>query len=224
MKKIVLLIIGFFMMMASMYLDFVFVSTPKGEGVEQRILYMMVPSGWLALLSFGVIFICSILYLTKRQERWDVIARSAAEIGIVTTSMTLLVGTIWGGARWGDIWATWRSGEPRLMTTLVLWFIYVAYFLVRSFANEESRGARFAAVVGIVGFVDVPIVALATTLWPRGMHPPLMVFQGTLPPDILLTLMFSISTFTVLFFVLLVLRITMANNEIELRQLREKVV
>jgi heme exporter protein C len=117
------------------------------------------------------------------------------------------------------VWWTW---EARLTATLILWLIYVAYFLVRSFAPEESRGARFAAVIGIIGFVDVPIIALATTLW-RGLHPPPLIFEGGLAPSMALTLMVSIFAFTVLFFVLLILRVSMENNEIDIKQLKEQV-
>ena len=219
MKRNILLAFGFILMMASLYLVFVWVQTEKMMGIVQRIFYLMVPVGWLALLSFLVVFICSILYLTKRQSRWDIIARSSAEIGIVCTTLALTVGSLWAKPIWG-VWWTW---EARLTATLVLWLIYLAYFMVRSFATEESRGARFAAVIGIVGFIDIPIVALATTLW-RGMHPPPLIFQESgLAPSMLLTLIVSIVAFTVLFFILLVLRVSMARSEVDIKQLKEAV-
>jgi len=218
MKRTILLVLGFLLMLVSLYLVFVWVPTEKEMGIVQRIFYLMVPVGWLALLSFLVVFIGSILYLAKRQTRWDTIARSSAEIGIVCTSLALTVGSLWAKPIWG-VWWTW---EARLTATLILWLIYLAYFMVRSFATEESRGARFAAVIGIVGFVDIPIVALATTLW-RGMHPPPLIFQNGLAPSMLLTLMVSITAFTVFFFILLVLRVSMANNEVEIKQMKEPV-
>ena len=224
MKRNVLLVLGFILMTLSLYRVFVYVHAKNAidtMGLVGKTFFLMVPVGWLALLAFFVIFICSILYLTKRQSRWDIIARSSAEIGIVCTSLAMIVGTIWGSVSWGNIWAVWRGGEPRLMATLVLWFIYLAYFLVRSFASEESRGARFAAVIGIVGFVDVPIVGMATSLW-RGQHPPPMIFTGDVASDLLLSLMISIAAFTVLFFILLVLRVSMANNEVDIKQLKER--
>ena len=218
MKRTILLVLGFLLMLVSLYLVFVWVPTEKEMGIVQRIFYLMVPVGWLALLSFLVVFIGSILYLAKRQTRWDTIARSSAEIGIVCTSLALTVGSLWAKPIWG-VWWTW---EARLTATLILWLIYLAYFMVRSFATEESRGARFAAVIGIVGFVDIPIVALATTLW-RGMHPPPLIFQNGLAPSMLLTLMVSITAFTVFFFILLVLRVSMANNEVEIKQMKEPI-
>ena len=107
-----------------------------------------------------------------------------------------------------------------MTATLVLWLIYLAYFLVRSFATEESRGARFAAVVGIVGFIDIPIIVLTTTLW-RGIHPGPLIFQGGLAPAMLLTLLVSIAAFTTLYSLLLIQRVSMKNDEIEIKRLKE---
>ncbi len=106
------------------------------------------------------------------------------------------------------------------MATRVLWFIYLSYFMVRSFATEESRGATFAAVVGIVGFIDLPIIILATTLW-RGMHPGPVIFQGGLAPPMLLTLLVSIVAFTTLYFLLLMQRVSMKNDEMEIERLKK---
>jgi heme exporter protein C len=200
-----------------MYLVFVYVPTEKEMGIVQRNFYLMLPMGWLAMLAFLIIFIGSILYLVKRASKWDILARSSAELGIVFTSLALIVGSLWARPIWG-VW--WAWDEPRLTATLVLWFIYLAYLVVRSFATEESRGARFAAVVGIIGFIDIPIVAMATSLW-RGLHPPLMIFQGGLAPAMLLTLLVSIAAFTALFFLLLMQKVSMRNDEIEVQRLKE---
>ncbi len=216
MKKNILLGLSFVLMAVSLYLVFVYVPTEKEMGIVQRIFYLMVPMGWLALLSFLIVFIGSILYLAKRESKWDILASSSAEVGIVFTTLALITGSIWAKPIWG-VWWTW---EPRLAATLVLWLIYLAYFMVRSFAAEESRGARFAAVVGIVGFVDIPIVVLATTLW-RGMHPGAVIFQGGLDPAMLLTLLVSIAAFTTLYSLLLMQRVSMKNDEIEIERLKE---
>ncbi len=180
MKRNILLWLSLALMMTALYLVFVYVPTEKEMGIVQRIFYLMVPMGWLALLSFLVVFIGSILYLVKRKSKWDILAHSSAEIGIVFTTLALIAGSLWAK----PIWGVWWSWEPRLTATLVLWLIYIAYLMVRSFAPEESKGARFAAVVGIVGFIDIPIVMLATTLW-RGIHPGAVIFQGGLEPSML---------------------------------------
>ena len=217
MKKNILLGLSFVLMVAALYLVFVYVPTEKEMGIVQRLFYLMVPMGWLAMLAFLIIFIGSILYLVKRESKWDILARSSAELGIVFTSLALVVGSTWARPIWG-VWWAWN--EPRLTATLVLWFIYVAYLMVRSFATEEARGARFAAVVGIIGFIDIPIVFLATSLW-RGMHPPLIIFQGGIAPPMLLTLLVSIAAFTALYFLLLMQRVSMQNAESELKRLKE---
>ncbi len=215
MKKNSLLGLSLVLMVAALYLVFVYVPTEKTMGIVQRIFYLMVPMGWLALLSFLVVFIGSILYLAKRESKWDILAHSSAEVGIVFTTLALIVGAIWAKPVWG-VWWTW---EPRLTSTLILWLIYLAYFMVRSFATEESRGARFAAVVGIVGFIDIPIVALATTLW-RGIHPGPVIFQGGLAPSMLLTLVVSLAAFTALYSLLLIQGVSIKNSEIEVKKLK----
>ena len=218
MKRNILLWLSLALMVAALYLVFVYVPTEKEMGIIQRIFYLMVPMAWLAMLSFLIVFIGSILYLVKRESKWDILAHSSAEIGFVFTTLALITGSIWAK----PIWGVWWSWEPRLTATLVLWFIYLAYLMVRSFAIEESRGARFAAVVGIAGFVDIPIIALATTLW-RGLHPGALIFQGGLAPSMLLTLLVGIAAFTALYFLLLIQRISMKNDEIEIKRLKELV-
>ncbi len=216
MKRNILIGLGLALMVVALYLVFVYVPTEKEMGIVQRIFYLMVPTGWLALLAFFITFIGGILYLIKRQSKWDVLAYSSAEIGIVFTTLALIVGSLWAKPVWG-VWWTW---EARLTATLVLWFIYLAYFAARHFALEESRGAVYSAVVGIVGFIDIPIVVLATTLW-RGMHPGPIIFRGGLVPPMLLTLLVSIVAFTYLYFLLLAQRVSMRNDEIEIKRLKE---
>ena len=216
MKSKILLGLSALLMVVSLYLVFIYVPTEATMGIVQRIFYIMVPMGWLAMLSFLVVFISSILYLAKRESKWDILAYSSASLGIVFTTLALIIGSIWARPIWG-VWWTW---EPRLTTTLVLWFIYLAYHMVRSFAADESRGARFAAVVGIIGFVDIPIIALSTTLW-KGLHPPLIIFQeGGIAPSMLLTLLVSIAAFTTFYFVLLRQRVLMKNDENEIKRLK----
>jgi heme exporter protein C len=218
MRSNILLGLSFGLMIVSLYLVFVYVPTEKVMGIVQRIFYLMVPLAWLALLSFVIIFISSILYLKTREDRWDILARSSAEVGIVFTTLTLITGSIW--ARSPTAWGVWWTWEPRLTATLVLWFIYLAYLMVRSFATEESQGARFAAVVGIVGFIDIPIIGLATTLW-RGMHPPMMIFEGGLAPPMLLTLLVSIAAFTAFYLCLLGQRVGLREVETEINRLSQ---
>lgn len=208
--------LGVTLMVFSLFLVFVYVPTERTMGIVQKIFYLMVPMGWLAILSFLIIFVGSILYLAKKSRRWDNLAFCGAEIGLVFTTLALIIGSTWAKPIWG-VWWTW---EPRLTATLVLWLIYIAYFMVRSFASEEYRGATFAAVVGIVGFVDIPIIILSTTLW-RGMHPGAIIFQGGLEPAMLFTLLVSLAAFTVLYVLILTQRVSLRNDQMEVARLKE---
>lgn len=215
MKNKILLWVSLALMVSALYMIFIYAPIEREMGIVQKIFYLMVPAGWLALLSFLIVLIGSILYLVKRESRWDALAFSAAETGIVFTTMTLIVGSTWARPVWG-VWWVW---EPRLTATLVLWLIYLAYFLVRSFTAEESRAARFSAIVGIVGAVDVPIVILAIVVW-RTQHPPPLIFQGGLAPEMLQALMVSIAAFTVLYALLLVQRVKLRNDDTEITRLK----
>ena len=211
-----LLGLSFILFVEALYLVFLYVPTEETMGIVQRIFYFHVPVAWVAFLAFFIVFLGSILYLWKRESKWDVIASSSAEVGVVFTTLVLITGSIWAKPIWG-VWWTW---EPRLTTALVLWLIYIAYLIVRSFATDEQRGARFAAVVAIVGFIDVPIVALAITLW-RTQHPGPIIFQGGLTPPMLLTLIVCVAAFTTLYSLLLIQRVSMKNDEIEISRLQE---
>jgi heme exporter protein C len=198
------------LMVAALFMIFVYVPTEASMGVVQRIFYFHVPLAWLAFLAFFIVFLGSVLYLVKRDNKWDRIASSSAEVGIVFTTLFLISGSIWAKPIWG-VWWTW---DPRLTSALVLWVIYVAYHLVRSYVSNREQGARFAAVVGIVGFFDVPIVALAITLW-RTEHPSPVIFTGGLAPSMLFTLIVCFVAFTALFFLLLSQRLSIKNMEDE---------
>ena len=141
-------------------------ATDAMGGNLQRIFYVHVPSAWLAYLSFAVVFVCSIAYLRTNARRWDLLAHAAAEVGVVFTSLVLITGPIW--AR--PVWGTWWQWDARLTSTLVLWLTYVGYLFLRSLATDPARGGRLAAVLGVVGFVDVPIVHYSVNWW-RTLHP-----------------------------------------------------
>jgi heme exporter protein C len=144
-----------------------FVAGPiSGEGDAGRIVYFHVPMAWDAFLAFFVVLVASVAYLASRNPRWDHLGRASAEVGLVFTTLVLITGSIWGY----PIWGTWWSWDPKLTATLVLWFMYVAYLMVRSYAEGE-RGPLYAAVVGIVAFLDVPFVYLSSYWW-RSLHPP----------------------------------------------------
>jgi len=215
MKIKALLGVSALLMLAALYMVFIFVPTDAETGVIQRIFYFHVPLAWIAFLAFFIVFGSSIMYLWKRDIRWDFIASSSAEIGLIFTTLFLVTGSIWAKPMWG-VWWTW---EPRLTSSLILWLIYLAYFIVRAYIAEDQRRARFAAVVGIIGFIDVPIVALAITLW-RTQHPGPIIFEGGLSPEMMGTLLVSIAAFTTLYFLLLAHRVSMKKDEDEVKRLK----
>ena len=189
----------------------------------QRILYFHVPIAWVAFLAFFIVFVSSILYLWKRSARWDALAHSAAEIGVVFATLVLITGSIWAKG-FGDWWWTW---EPKLTTSLILWLIYVAYLMLRSYAPNKLQGATFAAVLGIVGFIDVPIVYFAADWW-AGLHPqvvtgPLAGESASLDSSMRAVLMFSLFTFTLLFAFLLRERLTLRTLEDVTRRLWDSI-
>lgn len=215
-RSYILLGVSFVLIMVSLFLIFIQVPTEATMGVIQRIFYFHVPMAWVAFLAFFVVFISSIMYLWKRDRKWDIIASSSAELGIVFTTLVLITGSVWAKPIWG-VWWTW---DARLTTTLVLWLIYVAYLLVRSYIDEEERAARFAAVVGIVGFIDVPIVALAIVLWGT-QHPSPVIFEGGLESSMLATLLVSLSAITTVYVLLLTERIAIKKGELEIKRLKQ---
>jgi heme exporter protein C len=207
--------LGLALMIAALYMVFVYVPTEKHTGIVQRIFYFHVPVAWVCFLAFFITFIFSILYLWKRAAKWDAIAHASAEVGIIFATLVLITGPIWAKPVWG-IWWTW---DARLTTSLVLWLMYVAYLLVRSFAIEPERGARFGAVIGIVGFIDVPIVFLTVNLW-RTQHPTTIIFEGGLTAPMLMTLVVCLAAFTMMYVLLTAQSARLKSMEAEIKRLK----
>lgn len=189
------------------------VRSDAAMGDVQRLMYVHVPAAWLAMLAFFVVFIMSVLYLVQRNPRWDLIATSSAEVGVLFTALTLALGSLWGKPTWG-VWWTW---EPRLTTTAVMLMIYIGYLAVRSFADDPDKRARWAAIVGIVGFVDVPIVYLSVYWW-RTLHQP-PSSPRSVAPEILFALLLNLLAFTAVYIYLLGRRYKLAVGEQELERL-----
>ena len=137
------------------------------QGEVQRLLYVHVPIAWVMMLAFFVVFLMSILYLVQRKLKWDLLAVSAAEVGLMGAILTLVLGTLWGRPTWG-IWWAW---DPRITTTALLVPIYTGYLVVRSMTEDPDQRARWAAVIGLIAFVQVPIVYLSVFWW-RSLHQP----------------------------------------------------
>jgi heme exporter protein C len=181
------------------------------QGEVQRIMYVHVPAAWLAYLSFFVVFIASIAYLKTKKTRWDRVAAASAEIGVLFTSLAIVLGMLWGK----PVWGTWWTWDPRLTTTAVLLLIYVAYLAIRRITDNPSRRARWAAVIGIVGFIDVPIVHLSVVWW-RSLHQGPTVFRLGGPEiegTMLLALLVAVAAFTITYAYLMTLRLRVGRLE-----------
>lgn len=213
-----LAVLAVVLLLAALLAAFVIAPTEAEMGDVQRIFYFHVASAWTAFLGFFVVFLGSIAYLRTRALRWDILAASAAEIGVVFTSLTLVSGSIWARSAWG----TWWTWEPRLTTTLMLWLIYVSYLLLREMVEESDRRAAFAAVFGIMGFVDVPIVFMSIRWW-RTLHPQVVGSEGfNMETAMLPALFLSVIAFTVVFLHVLVLRTGLERSRQEMVELQRR--
>jgi heme exporter protein C len=197
----------------------VYAPTERAMGVAQRVFYVHVPSAWTAFLAFFVVAAASILYLWRGERRWDILALSSAELGVILTSLALITGSLWGKVVWG----TWWTWEARLTSTLVLWLIYVAYLMLRAY-TEGPHQARFAAVLGIVGALDIPIIFFSVRWW-RTLHPEPMVLRPSGPalePKMSQALLVSVVAFTLLYIYLLIQRVRLERARDEVEALKER--
>jgi heme exporter protein C len=167
------------------------------QGNVQRIMYVHVPSVWVAYLAFGVVFVASIAYLWKRAAGADRLAHASAEVGVVFTGITIASGAIWGKPTWG----TWWTWDARLTSVAILFVMYVGYLLVRAMIDDPERGARYAAVLGIVAALDIPLVHFSVYWWRTLHQPPSIVKPGpaTMPGIILAALLVNFAAFTILY-------------------------
>ncbi len=188
-------------------------------GQLQRIFYFHVPSAWVAYLAFALLFIASIAYLRTSSRRWDTIAHACGEIGVLFCTIVLVTGPIW--AR--PVWGTWWQWDARLTSALVMWLTYVGYLFIRSFTTDPTRAGRLAAVVGIVGFINVPIVHFSVYWWntfhPSGPTPSNPSGESGLGAPEMAAFFTSLVAFTLLFAWLLSLRVRIGRMESELLEL-----
>lgn len=188
-------------------------------GPVQKIFYTHLPLAWWALISFFGVFVCSIAYLKTRREGWDLLAGAMAEVGVLLATLALLTGSIWARKSWN----TWWTWDPRLTTTLVMWFIYAGYLLVRSMDLDRRRQATVCAVVGIVAFLDVPLVFYSARLW-RSIHPAVFAKGGGLEPEMKLTAMACVAAFSLVWLALTGLRFVQLRQRARLEAMAREAV
>ena len=189
-------------LLVSGYLIFIYAPPDAVEGNVQRIFYLHVSAAITAYACFGLVLIGSAFYLWRERLWSDRLASSAAQVGLVFTTVCLVMGSLWGASAWGTYW---QWGDARLDSTLVLWLVYAAYLLLRRVASPGRGAARLAAVVGIVGCIDIPIVHFSV-LWWRTLHPGPVLETGALPPSMLLAFMVTMLSVLLFAAVLVALR------------------
>ena len=212
--RTVFLVITALLMLVNMYLIFMWVPTEQNLGISQRIFYIHVPVAWVGMVAIFVVAIGSVLHLITRHDRWDAIAYSGAEIGLVFGTLMLVTGALWAKPAWG-VWWQW---DPKLTTALILWFIYIGYLMVRAYAPSGSQGGRYASVVALIGAIDAPIIYMASVWW-RTAHPDLNIgplAKSSLDTDMLMVWLYSTVAFTVFYVYLLIERISMRKAEDEI--------
>lgn len=202
----------FVVMVAALYMVFVYVPSDREQGIIQRVFYFHVPLAIMGFVAFGTVAVASILFLWRGTRVWDRLAHSAAEVGMVFCSLVLITGPIWARPAWG----TWWTWDARLTTTLILWLIYAAYLMLRSVSGPGDQGARYAAVLGIVGAVDIPIINRSVYWW-RTIHPAVLVTRtgGTGLSDPRMQATFGICFLA--FFLLFLLLLKVRNESFRLR-------
>ncbi|MGD9650536.1 MAG: heme ABC transporter permease [Dongiaceae bacterium] len=145
----------------------------QGEAV--RIMYVHVPSAWLAMGIYSLIGALSALYLIYRHPLAAIAAESAAPIGACFTALTLITGMIWGKPMWGTAWV-W---DARLTSVLILLFLYLGYIALLNSFNQEERGSRAAAILALIGFINIPVIKFSVEWW-NTLHQPASInpFKG----------------------------------------------
>jgi heme exporter protein C len=204
-------------MFAALWAVFLYAPNERVQGPVQRIFYFHVNAAWAAFIGFAVAAVASALFLWRGRAAHDRLAQAAVEVGMLFCTMVLVTGPIW--AR--PIWGTWWTWDPRLTMTMILWTIYAVYLVLRSMGRDDPQIARYAAVLAVVGLLDVPLIMVSVRLW-RGMHPSVLASRdgpGLADPRMVTALLVAFLAFSLLFLWLLRLRYDGLRLRDELRDL-----
>ena len=191
------------LMVGSLYMSLIWAPTEITLGDSQRIFYIHIPLAWLGMLSVIILAVFSIAYLITRNIKWDNLAYSTAELGFILITLVLVTGMIWSKAEWTVCWTL----DPKLTTTVILWFIYLAYIMLRKYGPSDLRGASYGAVLGIIGAIDVPMIYMAANWW-SSAHPelnigPLSDQSSSVNSEMMMTLLVSLIAYTMLYIIIL---------------------
>ncbi len=218
-KRNVWLVITAGLVLFTIWMIFEWVPTERNLGEIQRALYVHVPLAWISMFAVFVVAGASLAYLITGKRKWDSVALASAEVGVVAGTLMLVTGAIWAKPIW-NVWWTW---DAKLTTTAILWFLYVAYLMLRAFAPPGNQAYRMAAVVAILAAVDVPLVYYAADLW-RTAHPELVIGPAAessgLTSEMTTTLFVSLLAFTSLYVYMVVDRYRVRQSENDLGELK----
>lgn len=200
-----------------LWFAFVYAPMEVRMGGIQKIFYFHVASAWIGFFAFFVTFVASVLLLIKKNHLYDEIAEASAGVGVIFCTIVIVTGPLWARPVWGVYW-TW---DPRLTSTLILWFIYVAYLMLRGFVEDADKRAKFSAALGIIGFIDVPIVFLSIRWW-RTIHPNVVqTGGGGLHPDMRTAMFVCLGVFTILYLSMMLKKLRVIRLEKRVKALDE---
>ncbi len=185
------------------------------QGATVKIMFLHVPAAWLAMMCWGVMSLAALGTLVWRHPLADVAGKAAAPIGAAFTFVCLITGSLWGRPMWGTYWV-W---DARLTSMLVLFLLYLGVLALYWTAEDPGRGSRAAAILSLVGAVNIPIIKFSVEYW-NTLHQPSSLFRkggSAIDPSILMPLLIMAGAFTLLF---LTLHLAAMRNEILRRRVR----
>jgi len=209
-----------FLVGAAAYASFYIAPDEKTMHVLYRIFYFHAAAAWAGMTAFSICFVANLLYVWRRDEQWDSLAVSCAEVGLAFITVVLITGPIWAKPAWGIYW-TW---DARLTSTFVLWLLYISYLLLRTLVEEPDRRALLSALFGIFAFIDVPIVFGAIRWW-RTQHPAPVIMGGPnsgLDPTMAKVFFFSVLAMHVLMVFLVAERYRLERLRTDLELVRRE--
>jgi len=207
--------------LVAVYMALMFASSaPDVDGGDvQRIMYLHVASAWVSYVAFAVTFVAGIMYLRTRDLRWDANALSSAELGVLFCTLAITTGPMWAKAVWG---VYWRWADLKLLMTLVLWLVFIAYLALRANTPDRRMGASMGAVFSSVGMLCVPLSFAANRIWTQ-YHPTVIgTSKGGLQVSMGATLGVAVVAFTVLYIFLMLARVGIERARDELEELKQK--
>ena len=218
--KFLILGVAVILVLISIYLALIYTPTHETMGDVQRIFYFHVASAWVSYLAFSITFVAGLLYLKSKDLKWDTIAFSSAEIGIIFCTLAITTGPLWGKAVWGVFW---RWEDLKLFMTLVLWLVFIAYLALRANAKSKISKANLSAVFSIIGFICIPLSLAANRIWQQ-FHPTVIATsQGSLQSSMAFALVVAVFGFTFLYFYLLLAKIGIERMREKIEEIKQQV-